>query len=298
MGRQARAAGRATRRRHRIHQRQIYRCLHQRLAGLAGDHVGQSAERRPIAAACSTRRAAAGQCERQFDDRGGDLRRRCRRTRPQDPQLRDNAGVNFRINDPPLVIGESSTSGTARRAIPDSMANSRSAAGVISATSAMNASPAQGVSLASPLSSGTPASRSQNSRYLFGVEQKIYRVGNDDDRGIGIFARVSSSPSDRNLIDRYADGGIEFIGLSDARPKDKFRHRRWLRACFVTRAGARCRLSADGGPELAAAAFEALATAVYQYEVHPGWTLQPNFQYFAHPGGGATNPLGSNPENY
>ena len=53
-------------------------------------------------------------------------------------------------------------------------------------------------------------------------EQKIYRVGHDDDRGIGIFARVSSSPSDRNLIDLYADGGIEFIGLSDSRPKDKF----------------------------------------------------------------------------
>jgi porin len=29
--------------------------------------------------------------------------------------------------------------------------------------------------------------------------------------------------------------------------------------------------------------------------VRPGWTLQPNFQYFVHPGGGATNPLGTNP---
>jgi len=36
-------------------------------------------------------------------------------------------------------------------------------------------------------------------------------------------------------------------------------------------------------------------TAVYQYEVGSGWTPQPNFQYFTHPGGGATNPLGSNP---
>jgi Carbohydrate-selective porin, OprB family len=33
--------------------------------------------------------------------------------------------------------------------------------------------------------------------------------------------------------------------------------------------------------------------AVYQYEVCPGWTLQPNFQYFVSPGGGATGP---NPE--
>jgi porin len=36
-------------------------------------------------------------------------------------------------------------------------------------------------------------------------------------------------------------------------------------------------------------------TAVYQYEVHAGWTLQPNLQYITHPGGGATNPLGTMP---
>ena len=39
---------------------------------------------------------------------------------------------------------------------------------------------------------------------------------------------------------------------------------------------------------------KALVTAVYQYEVRAGWTLQPNFQYIAHPGGGATDPLGVN----
>jgi porin len=41
--------------------------------------------------------------------------------------------------------------------------------------------------------------------------------------------------------------------------------------------------------------FESLVTAVYQYEIRGGWTLQPNFQYIIHPGGGATNPLGGNP---
>ncbi len=34
---------------------------------------------------------------------------------------------------------------------------------------------------------------------------------------------------------------------------------------------------------------------VYQYEVRAGWTLQPNFQYITHPGGGATNPLATAP---
>ena len=54
-----------------------------------------------------------------------------------DPQLRNNHGKNFRINDPPLVIGEAS--GTERKAIRGSTANSRSAAGGISARSLTNA---------------------------------------------------------------------------------------------------------------------------------------------------------------
>jgi porin len=38
--------------------------------------------------------------------------------------------------------------------------------------------------------------------------------------------------------------------------------------------------------------FEALLTSVYQYEIRAGWTLQPNFQYIFHPGGGASSPTG------
>ena len=77
---------------------------------------------------------------------------------------------------------------------------------------------AQGISLTNPISSGIPANLSGNFGIYSVFEQKIYRVDNDDDRGIGLFARVSSSPSDRNPIDFYADGGVELIGLSDRRP--------------------------------------------------------------------------------
>jgi hypothetical protein len=133
----------------------------------------------------------------------------------------------------------------------------------------------------------------RNLRQCF--RRKIYRVGNDDDRGIGIFARVSSSPSDRNLIDRYTDGGIEFVGLSDARPKDKF----GIAGGYAHVSRRAHALDVDFqqlmGPSWPPRSFESLVTAVYQYEVRPGWTLQPTFQYFVHPGGGATNPTGPNP---
>ena len=131
--------------------------------------------------------------------------------------------------------------------------------------------------------------------YILVLREKAYRVGNDDDRGIGVFARVSYSPSDRNLIDLYADAGVEFIGLNDGRPKDKFGI-----AGGYARVSSRAR-ALDGdfqqmlGPMWPVRSFELLVTTVYQYEVKPGWTLQPNFQYIIHPGGGATNPLGSYP---
>ncbi len=126
-------------------------------------------------------------------------------------------------------------------------------------------------------------------------EQKLYRVAGDDDRGIGIFARASYNPPDRNLIDYYADTGLEFIGLSEQRPKDKF----GIAAAYAHVSPWARALDTDfrnlSGPGWPIRRFEGLFTAVYQYEIRAGWTLQPNFQYIVHPGGGATNPLGNNP---
>ena len=145
------------------------------------------------------------------------------------------------------------------------------------------------------MSGGVPASLSGNFGVYSVIEQKLLRVANSDDRGVGIFTRISSSQSDRNLIDLYADGGVEFVGLSDRRPNDKFGL-----AIGYAHVSSRARaLDIDFQQFVGAGwptrSFEALATAVYQYEVRAGWTLQPNFQYFVHPGGGATNPLGPNP---
>ncbi|BAL09551.1 carbohydrate-selective porin OprB [Bradyrhizobium japonicum] len=152
-----------------------------------------------------------------------------------------------------------------------------------------------GVSLADPASSGMPGLM----RGDFGVysvfEQKLYRVGADDDRAIGVFARASYRPPDRNVIDYYADTGLEFVGLSDGRPKDKF-GLAMAYAHVSPRARAldfdfRRLLTPDWPPR----SFEGLVTAVYQYELRAGWTLQPNFQFIVRPGGGATGPLSAFP---
>jgi porin len=209
-----------------------------------------------------------------------------------DPQLRDWYGVNFRINDPPLLMGEAQFLWNGKKGDPGLEGKFKLGAWRHFGTFTNERLGPTGLSLAT---GGVPANLSGDYGIYSVIEQKVYRVGNDDDRGIGIFGRAFNSPTDRNLIDLYADAGVEFVGLSDRRPKDKFGI-----AAGYARVSSRAR-ALDGdfqqvsGPMWPVRSFESLATAVYQYEVKPGWTLQQNFQYITHPGGGATKPLGSNP---
>jgi porin len=214
---------------------------------------------------------------------------------PDDPQLRNRHGLNFRVNDPPLVLGEAQFLWNGKKGDPGQDGKFKLGAWRHFGQFSDERFSATGLSLANAASGGIPANLSGDYGIYAVIEQKIYRVGNDDDRGIGIFGRVCYSPPNQNLIDRYADAGIEFIGLSDQRLKDKFGI-----AGSYARVSSRAR-GLDGdfrqvfGPTWPVRSSESLVTAVYQYEVKPGWTLQPNIQYITHPGGGATNPLGSNP---
>jgi porin len=214
---------------------------------------------------------------------------------PQDPQIRDNNGVNFRINDPPLVLAEVQYIWNGKKGDPGLDGKFKVGGWRHFGRFSEENLTAQGISLADPSSTGVPAGLSGDFGIYGVLEQKIYRVGRDVNRGIGVFARVSSSPSDRNLIDLYADGGVEIVGLSDLRPDDKF----GLAAGYTHVSSHAQQLDHAFqqlfGPTWPIRSFEGLATAVYQYELQDGWTLQPNFQYIFHPGGGATDPLSSNP---
>ena len=171
------------------------------------------------------------------------------------------------------------------------------AAGGISAISAISASSASGVTLADPAVrrhardivpaiSGSIRSSSRN--YIGWVR--------DDDRGIGVFARASYSPPDRNLIDylRRRGAGIYRTRASSA-PKDKFgiaaayahvspRVRAldgdFQRACRARVASAEFRIAGDGG-----------------LSVRGSCRMDPSAELSVHreSGGGATNPLGGFP---
>lgn len=214
---------------------------------------------------------------------------------PGDPQERSRYGVNFRINDPPLLLGQIQYAWNNKKGDPNLAGQIKLGGWRHFGSFADQRLASNGVSLAAPTSSGEPLMLSGDIGAWAVFEQQIYRVPKSDDRGIGLFTRVSGAPADRNLIDLYADTGIEFIGLSDRRPDDKF----GITAGYAHVSNRAQALDVDYrmfvDPNWPLRKFEALVTAVYQYQIRDGWTLQPNFQYIIHPGGGATNPSGTLP---
>jgi porin len=109
---------------------------------------------------------------------------------PQDPQLRDNRGVNFRINDPPLLLGEVQYIWIGKKGDPGLDGKFKVGGWRHFGEFSDQRFTAQGTSLANPISSGLPATLSGNFGVYSVFEQKIYRVGNDDDRGIGLSHQV------------------------------------------------------------------------------------------------------------
>lgn len=211
-----------------------------------------------------------------------------------DPQLRNRTGTNFRINDPALVFGEVQYAWNNQKGDPRLSGALKLGAWRHFGNFPDDHFAVNGSTLANA-PNGVPADLAGNYG-LYGVlEQELYHLPGSDDRGVGVFARASTSPSDRNLIDLYADAGLQVTGLSEQRPQDRFGI-----AVGYARVSSRAReLDADfrqlNGADWPVRSSEKLLTAVYQYEVRSGWTLQPNFQYIVRPGGGVTNPLGSMP---
>lgn len=215
---------------------------------------------------------------------------------PGDPQQRNRYGLNFRVNDPPLVLGELQFSW--KNIAPN---DDRSGALKIGGWHHFGLFSDQrftsdGLSIADPAGSGLGRMLRADDGIYSVIEQKIYSVPKSKDRGVGVFMRTSASPSDRNLIDFYTDAGIDFIGFFDQRQNDKFGVAVGY-AHVSKRAQALDRDFAafTGQADWPIRSSEALFTASYLYEIKAGWNLLPNYQHIFRPAGGATDPTGPNP---
>jgi porin len=208
---------------------------------------------------------------------------------PEDEaQLRNRFGLNFRIRDPAFVIGETQLrANTGKR--DEGLARTLK----IGAWGHFGSFEDQRIAddatlLADPTGSGRPAKHRGNGGLYGVIEQQLYRPsGGDAESGISVYGRISASPSDRNPIDFYVDGGIIFAGLVPGRPDDRFGAGFiYSRFSDSVRAFDRDMARFSGVPGTLRD-FEANLELNYQIQIVPGWIVQPNVQLIWHPSGDA-----------
>ncbi|HZC96931.1 MAG TPA: carbohydrate porin [Bradyrhizobium sp.] len=214
-----------------------------------------------------------------------------------DPQLRDNHGLAFRVNDPPWLIGQV-------RFDYDIDIAGRPLSGNFTPGGWRHFGQfddqrftAQGASIADPDGTGIPAKLRGNFGIFAVLEQVLYRPPSVTEKGtsaslpgVTAFGRIAYSPPDRNLIDLYLDGGIGFVGFTPGRPRDRF----GMAVAYMRISDAARNLDIDtqlfSGLPSPVRTNETLIEVIYEAHIKPGWLLAPYFQYVFRPSGGIPNP--------
>lgn len=206
-----------------------------------------------------------------------------------DEQARNRYGLNFRVQDPPFLIGEVQLRRNAAKT-DQGLATTVKLGGWGHVGQFNDQRVANDRTLlADPTSSGIPIRHRGNNGLYAVIDQQLYRpTDGDAQSGITAFTRMSISPSDRNLIDHYIDGGIVFAGMVPNRPDDKFGASViYARFADGIRAFDRDTVLFTGTPGVIRD-YEANLELTYQAQIIPGWLVQPNLQYIWHPSGDAS----------
>lgn len=199
------------------------------------------------------------------------------------PEVLNRNGVNFRLRDPALVMTEAQFRYNQEAGLAGAL---RFGAWTHLGRFDDQRFDVAGLPLASPDSSGV-ARRLRGNRNIYAVfDQQVWRPeGGDSKSGIGVFAVAGASPSDRNPMSFYLDGGITFAGLIPSRPND-----------IVSAGFLYTGFSADGrafdrdvaaftGMPKSLRSYELALEATYVAQIRPGWTVQPDIQYVVRPNG-------------
>lgn len=204
----------------------------------------------------------------------------------RDSELCNRHGLNFRVNDPPFLLGE------AQYRYNQEPTSTGLAGGVrVGAWHHFGRFDdlrydINGFSLASPLSTGVARRLRGNDGVYAVLDQQLYRPpGGDANSGVLFFARAAYSTPDRSLNDFYFDAGIIFAGLIPSRPLDAF-GASFLYAHISDRARALDRdTQLFTGLPVPLRDYELSFDISYAATIVPGWTVQPNLQLIFHHGG-------------
>ncbi len=203
-----------------------------------------------------------------------------------DPELRNRHGLNFRVNDPPYLIGEFQYRYNQAPKATGLAGGIRFGAWHHFGSFDDLRFDSNGSSLASPLSNGIARRLRGNDGVYAVIDQQLYRpAGGDANSGILLFGRAAYSPPDRSLNDFYLDAGIIFAGMIPARPADAF-GASFLYAHMSDRARG---LDRDTrlftGLPVPLRDYELSFEFTYAAAIVPGWTIYPTAHLIFHPGG-------------
>ncbi|RDV04093.1 carbohydrate porin [Undibacter mobilis] len=117
---------------------------------------------------------------------------------------------------------------------------------------------------------------------LYGViDQTVLQAS---ERALSLFLRGGFSPSDRNAISYYVDGGVGLKGPFSSRPNDTLTF--GVAYAKVSKDAAAADIDAGNA---VVRSEEVVFELSYAAQLAPWWTLQPDLQYIVHPGGNVAN---------
>lgn len=209
-------------------------------------------------------------------------------------QIDNCCGINFRMRDPPFVIGQAEFDYTLPLGQSGLAGKLRLGSWYHFGLFNDHYIAQDGLPLVDPESNGQPFVHNADAAIYGILDQMILTLPGDDPwKGVGFFAQVMAAPQDRNLISLEIQAGFNFMGIVPGRPADIFGA-----AFSYTRVSpfvsASQRLEANFSEDkILVQNYELMLEATYQAEIVQGLFLQPDFQYIFHPGAGAADPLSS-----
>jgi porin len=205
------------------------------------------------------------------------------------PQTRDASNTGFRLRDDPFVITELAFALNQEQDAQGLPGTYKLGTWYHSGRFADQRFDTTGRSLADPASSGIAGQHRGNFAIYLVADQMLWRRPGTRDQGLSAFLRLAGSPSDRNLVSFYIDGGLTFRGLIPGREGDTL----GLAAGYARISSAARGLDRDTNAFAGTAGpvrdYEAVVELTYIVQVRPGITLQPDLQLIFHPGANAAS---------
>ena len=211
---------------------------------------------------------------------------------PGDPQIRNPSGTNFLIGEGgSLVIAEMAYAFDTEP-ISSLLLNDVKLGGWYHTADFLDLRrDTQGRSLADPASSGIAATHSSNFGVYLVLDKMLWRRHDTATQGLAAFIRVGGVAPNRNLMSLEVDAGLTYKGLFPGRELDLL----GVAVSYGRIGDAARRLDRDEirftGTGGTIRDYEAVLEITYEARISPWWTLQPDFQLIAHPGGHVARPL-------